>query len=346
MFVRLIPRATPQHIRCLSERGGKLLHKVFTKVFFATDIHGSERCFLKFINAARFHRADVLILGGDITGKMIVLITRNENGTYRSNFLGREVLVRSETDLRKLEKTVRDSGYYPYVTDSKKAEEMRQNAAEVHGIFTQLMYETLARWIRIAEERLKDSGVKLFITGGNDDRQDVLEALKTSEYVVNPENQVVRIDNFHEMISCGYSNPTPWNCPRDTSEEALTKLIEDMACRVQDMSRCVFNIHVPPINSQIDDAPRMDTSVTPPKPVVQGGQVVYVGAGSTAVRKAIEKYQPLLGLHGHIHESRGFSRIGRTFLINPGSEYSEGVLRGAIVNLTDDRILNYQLVSG
>ena len=200
--------------------------------------------------------------------------------------------------------------------------------------------------MRIAEERLKSSEVKFFVTGGNDDREDVLEALKTSDYIVNPENQVVHIDDFHEMISCGYSNPTPWNCPRDVSEETLTRLIEDMACRVQDMSQCVFNIHVPPINSKIDDAPRMDTSVIPPKPVVEGGQVVCAGAGSTAVRKAIEKYQPLIGLHGHIHESRGFSKIGRTFLINPGSEYSEGVLRGAIVNLTKKGIMNYQLVSG
>lgn len=320
--------------------------KRFTKIFFATDIHGSERCFLKLVNAARFHQADVLILGGDITGKMIVPIVHYENGTHRSYFLGHEVVVKTEIELERLEKRVRDSGYYPYLTDSKKADEMRHSPAEVDEIFTQLMYETLLRWVKIAEERLMGSGVKFYVTGGNDDREEVLQALKTSEYIVNPENKVVHIDDSHEMISCGYSNPTPWNCPRDTSEERLTKMIDDMASGVHEMSECVFNIHVPPVNSGIDSAPKMDTSVTPPKPVVQGGHVLCTSAGSIAVRKAIEKYQPLLGLHGHIHESRGFVRIGRSFLMNPGSEYTEGVLRGAIVNLTKEAILNYQLVSG
>jgi len=65
-----------------------------------------------------------------------------------------------------------------------------------------------------------------------------------------------------------------------------------------------------------------------------------------AVREAIEKYKPLLGLHGHIHESRGVVNIGRTLCINPGSEYGEGIIRGAIVDLAKDKVLSYQLTSG
>jgi len=58
--------------------------------------------------------------------------------------------------------------------------------------------------------------------------------------------------------------------------------------------------------------------------------------GSTAVRELIEEYQPPLSLHGHIHESRGKTRIGETIAINPGSVYSEGSLQGAVIDLADD----------
>ena len=68
--------------------------------------------------------------------------------------------------------------------------------------------------------------------------------------------------------------------------------------------------------------------------------------GSSAVRSAIEKHQPLLGLHGHIHESKGFVKIGRTFCVNPGSEYGEGILRGVIIDLEDGKVKNFLLTQG
>jgi len=68
--------------------------------------------------------------------------------------------------------------------------------------------------------------------------------------------------------------------------------------------------------------------------------------GSTAVRQLIEEFQPLLALHGHIHESRGINRIGRTVVINPGSDYSSGRLEGCIVDLTADDVKHFQLLSG
>jgi len=73
---------------------------------------------------------------------------------------------------------------------------------------------------------------------------------------------------------------------------------------------------------------------------------VMHGAGSKSVRRAIEKYQPLLGLHGHIHESQSVAKIGKTTCINPGSEYGEGVLRGCIVILGDGKIEGYQMTRG
>ncbi|HYZ55067.1 MAG TPA: hypothetical protein VE733_16400, partial [Streptosporangiaceae bacterium] len=83
------------------------------------------------------------------------------------------------------------------------------------------------------------------------------------------------------------------------------------------------------------------------RPVLKSGSPVITGVGSVAVRDALRTYQPLLGLHGHIHESRGEARIGRSKSINPGSEYSEGVLRGALITLSAKKGLRgYQLVAG
>jgi Icc-related predicted phosphoesterase len=69
-------------------------------------------------------------------------------------------------------------------------------------------------------------------------------------------------------------------------------------------------------------------------------------AGSTAVREAIEELQPLVGLHGHIHEGRGETKIGRTLCLNPGSVYSEGVLNGVLLTLADGQVRDYQFTQG
>jgi hypothetical protein len=71
-----------------------------------------------------------------------------------------------------------------------------------------------------------------------------------------------------------------------------------------------------------------------------------ISVGSKAVRAAIEKYQPLVGLHGHIHESRSAQKIGRTTCINPGSEYGEGILRGCLVTFAEGVIEGFQMTSG
>src|SRR5262249_13434051 len=155
--------------------------------------------------------------------------------------------------------------------------------------------------------------------------------LSGDPYAVNGEGQVIEIAPGIEMISTGYGNPTPWNCPRDVSEEELGEIIDAMASKLSDPARAVFNLHVPPVGSGLDSCPRLDTSVSPPRAVP--GEIM--SAGSTAVRGAIEKYGPLLSLHGHIHESAAVSEIGRTTCVNPGSEYEEGVLRSAVVDVFD-----------
>ena len=117
-----------------------------------------------------------------------------------------------------------------------------------------------------------------------------------------------------------------------------------MAERLERPERAVFNLHCPPRETHLDQAALLDDDF---RPVVKGGQIAMTSVGSTAVRDAIELYQPMLGLHGHVHESPGTQRIGRTLTINPGSEYGDGVLRGVLLNLDMKRgVKSWQFVQG
>lgn len=314
----------------------------FTRLFFATDIHGSETTYLKFLNAAKFYNVQYLILGGDITGKVMVPIVKDSDG-FRANFRGIEHFIKDEFQLQEFEKKVRATGYYPYRTTREELQLLKTDEKRIQEIFHKLMLENVENWVRLAEQRLKGTGVKIFITGGNDDIPEIKDIIHKSDYVIDPEDKVVVIDDKYEMISLGWSNPTPWNTPRECSEEELERKIEDMMSQVKDAKTCIFNIHVPPINTIISECQKLDENL---KPVFEGSEPVLISAGSVAVRKAIEKYQPLLGLHGHIHEARGVVKIGKTICINPGSESSEGILRGVIVNLHEGSVKSYQLTSG
>jgi hypothetical protein len=314
-----------------------------TKLFFATDLHGSEKCFLKFVNAAKFYKADTLIMGGDVTGKLLVPVVKQPNGKFLATYSGSKHTAGNDKDLEELQKEIRFAGYYPYVTDPETFKELQTDPAKVNALFVQVMLATLERWMRLAEERLKGTGVKVYMTGGNDDLPEIEEIIKKSDFVIDPEGKVVEIGGTYEMLSSGWSNPTPWKTPRECSEEQLWDRIEEMTSQVKDMKKCIFNLHVPPYASGLDTCPKLDETL---KPVIGGGEIVMVPTGSTSVRKAIEKYQPLLALHGHIHEGKGFLKIGNTFCVNPGSEYGEGILRGALIELEGASIKNFLLTQG
>jgi Icc-related predicted phosphoesterase len=315
-----------------------------TTIFFASDIHGSERCFIKFINTAKFFQANVLILGGDITGKALVPIVRKTGtDTCTAKFLGQDATLESEEDIAAFERQVRHGGAYPFRTTRDELIAMESDRGLVNKLFTRLMVESVRRWCEIAEERLRGSGVRCFIDAGNDDEPEIVEVLKQASYVEMPEGRVVMIDDEHEMVSSGFANTTPWHAPRDIPEEELAAFIDMMAGQLRAPERAVFNIHVPPFASGLDIAPLLTDDL---KPVVVGGEVATGPVGSKSVRAAIERYQPLVSLHGHIHESRAVNKIGRTTSINPGSEYGDGNLRGALVNLKGNKLLSYQLVNG
>ena len=314
-----------------------------TRIFFTSDVHGSDACFLKFINAAKFYEANVLILGGDITGKMIVPIVEQPNGIAIAEFLGTRQVLKTKHDRVELERNIRNTGYYPYSTTESEVERLQTDKELVENMFTKVMIEGVKRWSTIAETRLKGSDVKCYISPGNDDRFEIDEVLRSSSTLIFPVNEVVTINEEYEMITCGWTNFTPWHSPRELSESDLSKKIEAMTQKVQHMEKCIFNLHCPPYNTPIDLAPELDPTQ---KPVVKGGRVNVIHVGSTAVRRSIETCKPLLGLHGHIHESRGFVKIGRTLCINPGSEYGEGILHGALINLNQKGVKSYMLTQG
>lgn len=322
--------------------------KQTTRLFFATDLHGSERTFRKFINAGKFYDANVLVMGGDITGKLLIPIIQEGNGNYRATLQGSIQHLTTEEELKNLHDRIGLLGFYSQIMDEDEFKSLQADPKAVENLFHAKARERLEAWVDLAETRLAGTGIKCFVTGGNDDDPEVLAPIyrEGTQSFFGCENMMVHLDDDHTMISVGLSTPTPWKTPREVPDEELGQMIEKMVIQVSTMGSCIFNFHDPPIDSTLDTCPMLDWNTDPPTPIVKAGQIVMHGAGSKSVRHAIEKHQPMLGLHGHIHESMAVAKIGRTTCINPGSEYGEGVLRGCLVNFSGGVIESYQMTSG
>lgn len=322
--------------------------KQATRLFFATDLHASERTYRKFINAGKFYDVNILVMGGDITGKLLIPIIKEKNGHYRVTLQGRVEQLTTDEELKSLMARLDILGFYYKTMDEDEFRTMSSDENAVSALFNELARQRLSNWVDLAEERLAGTGIKCFVTGGNDDEPEVLNVMKRegNKSFFACENEMAYVDDDHSMISVGFSTPTPWKTPREVSDEQLGEMIEEMAAKIPDMNKAIFNFHDPPVDSSLDTCPKLDWSKDPPEQIMQGGQPVLFGAGSRSIRNAIEKYKPMLGLHGHIHESQSVAKIGRTTCINPGSEYAEGVLRGCLVTFVDGEVQGYQMTSG
>ncbi len=311
-----------------------------TTIFFATDVHGSEICWKKFINAGKFYNADILVLGGDMTGKALVPFIKDAQGKYKVNFLEEEMLLDEEGKLT-MEKNISDRGYYPINVTDDEYDELNADSEKVEQLFVERVLLMAERWVKFADEKLAGTGMKCFVCPGNDDMFELDDVLASSKTITMSEGQILDLDGYYEMLSSGWSNPTPWDTHRECSEEELAAKIEAMASKISDIDRCVFNLHAPPFGSGLDEAPELDENL---RPKYAGRSLIPVG--STAVRDAIMKYQPPLALTGHIHEGRGIKRMKKTFVVNPGSSYEQSTLLGAIIEMDKKGVKKYVLTSG
>jgi uncharacterized protein len=311
------------------------------KIFFATDIHGSEVCWRKFLNSAAFYKADLVVLGGDVTGKAMVPITAY-NGYWQVTLRGETQRLDSKDELDAIMTRIRNSGFYPAIVSQDELAHLGENEGAVDQRFSQEMISSLDRWLDMADGKLRGGQIPCILNGGNDDIFEIDNIIESSPCVSFGEGKLLDLDGF-SLVSMGWTNPTPWDTYREAPEDELAAKIEAVAGLVPDMGRAIFNFHAPPYGTGLDEAPALDENLRP----VLGGAVMKP-VGSKAVRDAILKHQPLLSVHGHIHESRGVKKMNRTLAINPGSVYGDGVLQGAVIDLDvkKAKVSRYILVNG
>jgi len=308
------------------------------RIFFVTDVHGSNVCYRKFLNALKAYNVDVGILLGDLTGKMLIPLIEKPGGGWATTFMAQQVDINTQEELDKLKKTIEMVGYYWVHLTRDEFNSYKADSKKLDDLFKHLMLERLKQWINLADERLAGTGYKVYMAPGNDDHMEVDQVIAESSAIINCNDRCVMVGD-HEMITFAWTNPTPWDTPREKPDEELEPMLENLVAKIQNKQNAIFNFHAPPYGFALDLAPELTADL-----VQAADRKIHVG--SKAVSKMIQKYQPLLGLHGHIHESRGVQKIGKTTIINPGSEYSEGILKGVIVMLDKGKIQDYVFTSG
>jgi Icc-related predicted phosphoesterase len=311
------------------------------KIYYATDVHGSEICWKKFINAGKFYEVDTLILGGDMTGKAIVPIIAQGGGKHKVTLLEQETILENQEAVDKMVKTIQNRGYYPYVTNPDEVAYISSTPGRSDELFLDQALSTVQRWVDYADEKLAGTGIRCYVCPGNDDMMEIDPVLASAKSIQIAEGRVVQLDEHHEMASTGWSNPTPWHTHREETDDALLQRIEAVVSQVRDVPNAVFNLHAPPYGSGLDEAPELTEDL---RPAYAGRSLIPVG--SRAVLQIIEKYQPLVSLHGHIHEGKGTRKFRRTLCINPGSMYEQGILHGVVLELKPKGLGNYIMVTG
>jgi hypothetical protein len=307
-------------------------------LLYSSDLHGSEIVFKKTIDAAIFHKVDYVIIGGDISGKTLTPIVEQADCQYRSYFMGKMMLLSSKSELDDFIDNISNSGSYPLLFSEKSYREFQNKSDLRDKVFIMEMENRLRTWISFAKEKLAKNKIGLIIMCGNDDNWKLDEEISKSDYALNPDINTLILSNKIEVVGESGSNISPFKCPRDMEERVLNDRIRNKLKSVKNMESAIFVFHAPPFDSSLDNAIELDKDL---KPVMIGGQVVIKPVGSKSVRKIIEEYQPLISLHGHIHESPGVIKIGNTMCMNAGSEYSNGIMRALVIAIEKRKLKDY-----
>jgi len=314
-----------------------------TRILYGSDFHGSDVVYRKFLSAAFQYQADVLIVGGDVTGKAMVPVIDHGNGIFTSSLFGKDLSASNTEALEKIKKDISSVGFYPIIIGQAEADELENDPVKMASRFEAEMCQRIREWMQLADEKLTPNKKTLFFMAGNDDLASIDETIAEYKNIHNPDLARFEIEGGYDVIGLSYANMTPWRCARDLEEEDLKAKLDQLKGLVRNPETTIAVLHVPPYNSALDTCPELDKNL---KIITQGGQVVMKAAGSTAVKTFIDEVQPMLSLHGHIHESPGHVRIGRTLSINAGSEYAEAILKAAIINLENGKIKGHMLISG
>ncbi|HEX8991195.1 MAG TPA: hypothetical protein VF784_05910 [Anaerolineales bacterium] len=313
-----------------------------TRILYGSDFHGSEAVYRKFLASGLQYKVNALMVGGDVTGKAMVPVIHQGAGKYTGHLFGADKVASTPDELAALKKAIGNVGFYPIVLEKDEAAELEGDPAKMGARFEQEMCNRVRDWMKLAEEKLTPQHITLYFMAGNDDLYSIDKVVAEFEHIRNPDMASFDLEGGYQVVGLSNANMTPWRCARDIEEPELAAKLDQLASMMPHPERTIGVIHVPPINSGLDTCPDLDKNL---KIITQGGQVVMKAAGSPAVRAFIEKVQPMLTLHGHIHESPGHTRIGRTLMINAGSEYAEGIMKAAIINLEDGKVKGHLLVS-
>jgi Icc-related predicted phosphoesterase len=315
------------------------------RLYVCSDLHASERAWRKLLNATRanVYGADAVLIAGDLTGKALVPVVEDPPGTWSAVFLGSRRVARSEEELAELERSIADIGFYAVRVTPAEKTAMEAGPELVRAAFENAITARLRAWLALAEERLDGSSVPLLVMPGNDDDFAIDPILAESRRARDVNGQVVELTPWHQLVSMGWSSPTPWSTPRELPEEEFLDRLNDLLAGVRDPRKTVLMTHVPPYDSGLDTAPLLSPSL---QPTVSAGDVLRGPVGSHGVRRAIETFKPVLGVHGHIHESGGERRIASTLCVNAGSEANHGVLRGYLVDLSENGVERTLRVEG
>jgi Icc-related predicted phosphoesterase len=180
------------------------------EIFYASDIHGSERVFRKFLNAAAFYKVRAIVFGGDLTGKAIVPFVETSPGVYQAEVSGTGHSAAEGSALEELEQFVRDRGAYPYRTTPDEMAALAGDPDLLRQTFSRLMLATAEKWVTLADERLRAAGIPALMMPGNDDEPEVKQILAQGDWITDAEDQLVDLGGY-QVISFGWATTTPWH---------------------------------------------------------------------------------------------------------------------------------------
>lgn len=313
-----------------------------TRILYGSDFHGSDAVYRKFLAAGIQYKANVLMVGGDVTGKAMIPVIHQGGGRYEAELFGEAKKASTPDELKLLQKSVSQVGFYPIVLEKDEAEELESDPARMGARFEHEMCQRVREWMQLAEEKLVPLQIQLYFMAGNDDLASVDNVVEEFKSIRNPDMRHYDMEGGYEVVGLSNANLTPWLCARDVAEDVLTAKLDQLAAMIRKPEHAIAVLHVPPFGTGLDTCPELDKNL---KIITQGGQVVMKAAGSPAVKAFLDRVQPMLSLHGHIHESPGHVRNGRTLMINAGSEYAEGIMKAAIINLENGKVKGHMLIS-